>query len=68
MNKIKITVRVNLIHSKLVFFFKKIIVHVNSNSASELHWFSGKKTLFTYEQCRVEEEKQPRATLNLTTF
>jgi hypothetical protein len=42
MNKIKITVRVNLIHSKLVFF-KKIIVHVNSNSASELHWFSGKK-------------------------
>jgi hypothetical protein len=33
-NKIEITVRVNLIHSKLVFQ-KKIIVHVNVNSASE---------------------------------
>jgi hypothetical protein len=45
-------VRVNLIHSKLVFQ-KKIIVHVNVNSASELHWFFlKKKTLFTYKQCR----------------
>jgi hypothetical protein len=46
-------VRVNLIHSKLVFQKKKITVHVHVNSASEinsLHWFFffiKKNTLFT---------------------
>jgi hypothetical protein len=36
MNKIEITVRVNLIHLKLIFF-KKIIVHVHVNSVSEIN-------------------------------
>ena len=37
--------RVNLIHSKLVFFFKKNIIHVNSASEliNSLHWFSFSK-------------------------
>ena len=39
MNKIEITVRVNLIHLKLIFLKikKKIVVHVHVNSASEIN-------------------------------
>jgi len=55
--------RVNLIHSKLVFFKKNYCSH-------ELHWFFRKKyySLMNSEQCRVKEEKQLRAALNFNAF
>jgi len=37
MNKIEITVRVNLIHLKLIFLKKEIVVHVYMNNASEIN-------------------------------